>query len=111
MWPSKMCSIHDFGRVPFIRDNCTLCMSDCYRDSSVLLNFVVSLADGLTLLKRGETGKAFGTLFSRSALRSVKALLEEWGTLRKAVKTDGAGLRPAPSPDLLHIHPAKGGTS
>ena len=89
MWPSKMCSIHDFGRVPFIRDNCTLCMSDCYRDSSVLLNFVVSLADGLTLLKRGETGKAFGTLFSRSALRSVKALLEEWGTLRKLSKRTG----------------------
>ncbi|MBI4776098.1 MAG: radical SAM protein [Deltaproteobacteria bacterium] len=87
MWPSKMGSIHDFEHVPFIRDHCTMCMSDCYRDSSVLLNFVVSLADGLTLLKRGKPVKALETVFTRSALRSVKALLEEWGTLRNLSKT------------------------
>jgi len=30
---------------PLVRDGCTACMADCYRDSSVMLHAAVSLGD------------------------------------------------------------------
>ncbi|MFN3476720.1 MAG: radical SAM protein [Candidatus Methylomirabilales bacterium] len=85
-WPTKMGSIYEFRDTPFIRDNCTLCMSDCYRDSSVLLHFAVSLGDTIGHLKRGELARAMRTILTRSNARSVKALVQEWGTFRRLAK-------------------------
>jgi MoaA/NifB/PqqE/SkfB family radical SAM enzyme len=82
-WPSKMCSIQEFENEPPIRDNCTLCMSDCYRDSSVLLHFAVAFSDALACLKQGEISKAARTLLTKSTALSIKSLLNEWKTVGK----------------------------
>jgi MoaA/NifB/PqqE/SkfB family radical SAM enzyme len=82
-WPSKMCSIQEFENEPLIRDSCTLCTSDCYRDSSVLLHFAVAIGDALACLKRGEISKAARTLVTKSTALSIKSLLNEWKTVRK----------------------------
>lgn len=84
--PTKMGSIHEFRTAPFIRDNCTECMSTCYRDSSVLLHFAVSLGDAMGNLKQGKVSAAVRNVFTRSNARSIKALVGEWGTLRKLAK-------------------------
>lgn len=89
--PTKLGSIEEFATAPLIRDNCTQCMSTCYRDSSVLLHFAVSIGDALGNARKGKLGRVFGNLFTRSNARSVKALVQEWSTLRKLAKR-GANL-------------------
>jgi MoaA/NifB/PqqE/SkfB family radical SAM enzyme len=93
-WPTRMCSIRKFANEPNIRDGCTKCTSVCYRDSSVLMHFPVSLGDALGLLRRGRLGAAARTLATASNRRSIKALLAEWRTLKKLARVDrpsGAG--------------------
>jgi MoaA/NifB/PqqE/SkfB family radical SAM enzyme len=89
--PTKLGSIQEFRTAPLIRDNCTACMSTCYRDSSVLLHFAVSIGDAVSHLKQGKFTRAAANLFTRSNARSVKALLTEWHTLRKLARR-GNGL-------------------
>lgn len=83
---TKLGTIQEFRTAPFIRDNCTACMSTCYRDSSVLLHFAVSIGDAVGHLKKGQVGSAAKDIFTRSNVRSVKALIGEWGTLQKLAK-------------------------
>ena len=54
-WDKSMGSAWDFPTTPFIRDGCTACIADCYRDSSVMLHFVVSLAMRSTSWARGAS--------------------------------------------------------
>jgi len=89
--PTKMGTIQEFRTAPLIRDNCTECMSTCYRDSSVLLHFAVSVGDAVGHIKQGKVGSAVGDMFTRSNARSIKALVGEWHTLRKlAGRENGA---------------------
>ena len=87
-WPSKMCSIEQFLDTPLIRDHCTRCMSDCYRDSSVMLHFAVCLSDAISHLKQGHPTRAATALFARSNARSIKALIEEWSLMSKLAHFD-----------------------
>ncbi len=84
--PTKMGSIHEFRTAPFIRDNCTQCMSTCYRDASVLLHSAVSIGDAMGHLKQGKVASAMRDIFTRGNARSIKALVGEWATLRKLAK-------------------------
>lgn len=73
-WNKPMCSVWDFGTVPFVRDGCTACIADCYRDSSVMLHFTVSLADSLDQLGEGRGFTALKTLLNRRTLTSIAAV-------------------------------------
>lgn len=86
-WSTPMCVIEDFPTAPLIRDDCTKCMSVCYRDSGVLFNFPVALGDGLRALGKGKVGEAAKAFARPSARKSVKALMHEWQTLKKLAKT------------------------
>jgi len=85
--PERMCTIEDFPATPAIRDGCTQCMSDCYRDASVMLAFPVALADALAHIRRGAPLAALRTLGAESTRRSVAALVHEWQTLKKHART------------------------
>jgi hypothetical protein len=52
-WNKRMCSVWEFEEAQLIRDGCTACLADCYRDSSVMLHFAVSLGDAMESPGRG----------------------------------------------------------
>jgi len=75
-WSKKISSVWDFPDAPPIRDGCTACVADCYRDSSVMLHFAVSLGDTLHHLRQGRFRAATKTLLDRRNLISLGAVLE-----------------------------------
>ena len=49
-----MCNIYEFDDSKLIRDGCTRCMIDCYRDPSVLQFVAISASDACNNLKKGQ---------------------------------------------------------
>ncbi len=76
-WETPMCSIYDFDQSKLIRDGCTRCMIDCYRDPSVLQFAAISASDAWNSLKKGQVAKAFGHVFDSRNLTSIKAVWED----------------------------------
>ena len=75
-WEKPMCRIYEFDASKLIRDGCTRCMIDCYRDSSVLQHPAISLNDAYTALKHGRVGAAAQALLNRRNLLALKAVWE-----------------------------------
>jgi MoaA/NifB/PqqE/SkfB family radical SAM enzyme len=76
-WETPMCNIYDFDRSKLIRDGCTRCMIDCYRDPSVLQFVAISASDAWHNLKRGRLLAAARNVFDSRNLASLKAVWEE----------------------------------
>jgi MoaA/NifB/PqqE/SkfB family radical SAM enzyme len=76
-WEKPMCRIYDFDSSKLIRDGCTRCMIDCYRDPSVLQFVAVSASDAWNNLKRGRLRAAARNVFDRRNLTSLKAVWED----------------------------------
>jgi MoaA/NifB/PqqE/SkfB family radical SAM enzyme len=76
-WDTPMCNIYEFDQSKLIRDNCTLCMIDCYRDPSVLQFSAISLHDAWQNLRQGHPLTALGHLLDRRNLTSIKAVWDE----------------------------------
>jgi hypothetical protein len=72
-----MCNIYEFGASKLIRDGCTRCMIDCYRDSSVLQFVAISASDAWNNLKRGKLIAAAKTMVDSRNLASLKAVWED----------------------------------
>jgi len=85
-WTKKICSIWDFADAPPIRDGCTACVADCYRDSSVMLHFAVSLGDTLDHLRNGRVRAAAKTLTDRRNFISLGAVLENAHVLTRLAR-------------------------
>lgn len=75
-WETAICTIYEFDQTKLIRDNCTRCMIDCYRDPSVLHFCAISASDAWNALKRGQLAKAARSLLDRRNLTSLKAVFE-----------------------------------
>ena len=76
-WEKPMCSIYEFDESKLIRDGCTRCMIDCYRDPSVLQFVAISTSDAWNNLKRGKLFAAAKNVFDRRNLTSLKAVWED----------------------------------
>lgn len=76
-WETPMCSVFEFDGSQRIRDGCTLCMIDCYRDSSVMHHIGLSIHDAYQSLRSARFGKAAKALLMRSNIGSIRAVLEE----------------------------------
>jgi MoaA/NifB/PqqE/SkfB family radical SAM enzyme len=72
-----MCKAQDFGTAELIRDNCTRCMIDCYRDPSVLQYSAVAISDSLRSLRQGRVVEAARGLFNGRTLESLRCVWEE----------------------------------
>lgn len=86
-WHTPMCSVWDFDKVPFIRDGCTACSADCYRDSSVMLHFAVSLGDALDRLKEGKLAAALKTIADRRNVESLRAVIDNASIRARLART------------------------
>jgi MoaA/NifB/PqqE/SkfB family radical SAM enzyme len=75
-WDRPMCHIDEFDGSQLVRDGCTACMMDCYRDSSVLQHVAVSVSDSLQAVRKGRLGEAARALFNRPNLTSLQSVLE-----------------------------------
>lgn len=75
-WNNRLCSVWDFAETPLVRDGCTACIADCYRDSSVMLHFAVSIGDSLDRLVEGRVLAALKVLMDRRNLSSLGAVVE-----------------------------------
>ena len=76
-WEKPMCHIRDLDATKLIRDGCTRCMIDCYRDPSVLQFVAVSVHYAWQNLKRGRGGAAAKNLLDRRNLTSLQAVWED----------------------------------
>ena len=76
-WETPMCSIYDFDQTKIIRDGCTRCMIDCYRDPSVLQFVAISASDAFQHLKKGRVRAAARSIFDRRNLTSLKAVWDD----------------------------------
>ena len=85
-WSKKISSVWDFADAPLVRDGCTACVADCYRDSSVMLHFAVSLGDTLEHLRNGRWRAASKTLMDRRNFISLNAVLENAHVLTRLAR-------------------------
>ncbi len=76
-WDKPLCSVYEFDGSQRVRDGCTRCMIDCYRDSSVMQYIGVSLHDAYSALRSGRPGEAARALARPSNLGSLRAVFEE----------------------------------
>ena len=76
-WETPMCNVYDWDESKLIRDGCTRCMIDCYRDPSVLQFVAISASDAWNNLKRGRLGAAARNFFDTRNLTSLKAVWED----------------------------------
>lgn len=91
-WEKPMCSIYEFDSSKLIRDGCTRCMIDCYRDSSVLHFVAISANDAYQHLKQGKVLAAAKDIFDRRNLVSIQALWDDRKWIGKAL-ADGRRVR------------------
>lgn len=75
-WEKPMCSIYEFDSSKLIRDGCTRCMIDCYRDPSVLQFVAVNANDAWRNLKQGKVVAAAKNVLDSRNLTSLKAVWE-----------------------------------
>ena len=76
-WETPMCNIYEFDQSKLIRDGCTRCMIDCYRDPSVLQFVAISASDAWQNLKRGRFIQAAKHVCDSRNLTSLKAVWED----------------------------------
>ncbi len=76
-WDRPMCNVREFDDSRRIRDGCTRCMIDCYRDSSVMHHIGVSAHDAYTALRKGDLRGAARGVFRRGNLGSIRAVVEK----------------------------------
>lgn len=85
-WRERMGSVWEFAEMPLVRDGCTACIADCYRDSSVMLHFAVSLGDAISYLKKGHMLSALKVLADKRNLDSLGAVAANAPVLTKLAK-------------------------
>src|SRR5256714_1985774 len=76
-WETPMCSIYDFDQTKIIRDGCTRCMIDCYRDPTVLQFAAISASDAYHNLKKGRLLAAARNILDRRNVTSLRAVWED----------------------------------
>ncbi len=76
-WETPMCNVYDWDDSKLIRDGCTKCMIDCYRDPSVLQFVAISASDAWQAAKKGKFLTAAKHVLDGRNLTSIKAVWED----------------------------------
>jgi MoaA/NifB/PqqE/SkfB family radical SAM enzyme len=75
-WEEPMGSILDLDESKYVRDGCTRCMIDCFRDASVMQHVSVNVADAVHDARAGHLWRATKRLVRRSNLESLRAAFQ-----------------------------------
>ncbi len=76
-WETPICNVYEWDESKLIRDGCTRCMIDCYRDPSVLQFVAINACDAWNHLRRGQWRAAARNIFDRRNLTSLRAVWED----------------------------------
>jgi MoaA/NifB/PqqE/SkfB family radical SAM enzyme len=76
-WETPMCNVYEWDESKLIRDGCTRCMIDCYRDPSVLQRVAINASDAWHATKQGKLLTAAKHVFDSRNLTSLKAVWED----------------------------------
>ena len=76
-WSTPLCHITEFDGSQCVRDGCTACMMNCYRDTSVMQHIAVSISDGVQAAASGRLDLAWRHWFNRNNWVSLKSVIEE----------------------------------
>lgn len=76
-WEKPMCNIYEFDQSKLIRDGCTRCMIDCYRDPSVMQFVAINASDAYHDFKRGKLLAGAKKILDRRNLTSLKAVWDD----------------------------------
>ena len=76
-WEKPMCKVWEWDESKLIRDGCTRCMIDCYRDPSVLQFVAINANAAFNNLKKGRLLSAAKNIFDSRNLTSLKAVWED----------------------------------
>ena len=76
-WEKPMCKVYEWDDSKLIRDGCTRCMIDCYRDPSVLQHVAINVSDAWQALKKGDLGTAAMKVLDSKNVTSLQAVWED----------------------------------
>ena len=76
-WETPLCHVREWDDSKLIRDGCTRCMIDCYRDPSVLQFAAISASDAWNNLAQGRLAAAARNVFDSRNLTSLRAVWQE----------------------------------
>jgi MoaA/NifB/PqqE/SkfB family radical SAM enzyme len=82
-WETPICNVYEWEESKLIRDGCTRCMIDCYRDPSVLQFVAINASDAWNHLRKGQWGAAARNIFDRRNLTSLQAVWEDRQWIRR----------------------------
>ncbi|MDX1952954.1 MAG: radical SAM protein [Verrucomicrobiota bacterium] len=82
-WEKPMCSIYDFDESKLVKDGCTRCMIDCYRDPSVMQFVAVNMSEAYHNLKKGKILSALKKVADPRNVTSLRAVWEERQWIKK----------------------------
>ena len=74
-WDRPLCDIREFDGTQRVRDGCTACVIDCYRDDSVMQHVGVAVSDGIRAAARGDVWQAWSHWADRRNLVSARAAI------------------------------------
>jgi MoaA/NifB/PqqE/SkfB family radical SAM enzyme len=74
-WSEPLCSIWEFDATRSVRDGCQACMTDCYRDASVMMHLAVAIGDAFAQLTAGHVAAAVATLADRRVAKALGAVI------------------------------------
>jgi MoaA/NifB/PqqE/SkfB family radical SAM enzyme len=75
-WDRPIGSVFDLEPSKYVRDGCTRCMIDCFRDASVMQHVAVNVSDAAHALRAGRFLRAADHLLRGSNVISLRATFE-----------------------------------
>jgi MoaA/NifB/PqqE/SkfB family radical SAM enzyme len=82
-WHEPMGSVLDLDTLPDYNDRCTGCNQNCYRDTSAMMHFGVTVSDFIRDTANGHIGAALGRLAQPGLGASLGAMIAEAAVIQK----------------------------
>jgi hypothetical protein len=60
-----------------VRDGCTQCMINCYRNTSLMQHIAISTYDAYQAFRKGQVVEGVNALIQQKNLDSLRAVIEE----------------------------------